>query len=237
MRSIAYLLLANFRLKQKMEKSNVSFPSPKVPSIWREVPLFSSSKVIVTEKGISASGNWIFYSKTGGKFNCSVVHTNTGWVDGLIFGTFTCVYFRRGNKMYFWHHFISFCQLAKSDKTVGRSSLTLRMQIEDRLKSVGENIKPKILYMYKKEKRCFEWERQMWDIGWHASSKYSKYLHLQMYPERWNHLAYSFGEVFQHWNKIFNKTKVFFSEEKFAKVVIQYADIQRGKWCNGGRES
>ena len=34
--------------------------------------LFSTSKVIVTEKGISASGNWIFYSKTGRKFNCSV---------------------------------------------------------------------------------------------------------------------------------------------------------------------
>ena len=38
--------------------------------------LFSTSKVIVTEKGISASGNWIFYSKTGGKFNCSKL----GWV-------------------------------------------------------------------------------------------------------------------------------------------------------------
>ena len=100
MRSIAYLLLANFRLKQKMEKSNVSFPSPKVPSIWREVPLFSSSKVIVTEKGISASGNWIFYSKTGGKFNCSVVHTNTGWVDGLIFGTFTCLFHKKKQNLF-----------------------------------------------------------------------------------------------------------------------------------------
>ena len=41
----------------------------------------------------------------------------------------------------------------------------------------------------------------MWDIGWHAS-KYSEYLHFQMYPERWNHLAYSLAEVFWHWSNI-----------------------------------
>ena len=54
----------------------------------------------------------------------------------------------------------------------------------------------------------------MWDIGWHAS-KYSEYLHFQMYPERWNHLAYSLAELVQHGNNISDKTKA------HSKIVYQ----------------
>ena len=64
-----------------MEQSNVSFRRESQSAI--NLPgtfLFSSSEVIVTEKGISAPGNRIFYSNTGGKFNCSIQYTKTGWM-------------------------------------------------------------------------------------------------------------------------------------------------------------
>ena len=102
---------------------------------WKFPFLHGGSKVIVTEKGISTSGNWIFYSKTGGEFNCSVANLDIWQIH--IFSL------EKRKKCFFLPQF--YFRWKKSDKTLARSILTLLvMQIEDRLKNVAENIKPSL---------------------------------------------------------------------------------------------
>ena len=68
-----------FETKDGAEQCVFSEGVPKCHQFAWNFP-FSSSEVIVTEKGISAPGNRIFYSNTGGKFNCSIQYTKTGWM-------------------------------------------------------------------------------------------------------------------------------------------------------------
>ena len=99
MRPVAYLLPRQFPFETKDGEEPCVFSESQSAINLAGSSLFSSSKVIVTEKGISASGNRIFYSKTGGEFNCSVVHTKT---DGAVWYLANSHFFR----MCFWHPFI-----------------------------------------------------------------------------------------------------------------------------------
>ena len=119
MRPVAYLLPRQFPFETKDGEEPCVFSESQSAINLAGSSLFSSSKVIVTEKGISASGNRIFYSKTGGEFNCSVVHTKT---DGAVWYLANSHFFRM---CFLTPFYISAHQLDKSDKTVARSSLTL----------------------------------------------------------------------------------------------------------------
>ena len=140
-----------------MEQSNVSFRRESQSAI--NLPgtfLFSSSEVIVTEKGISAPGNRIFYSNTGGKFNCSIQYTKTGWMVWYLTNSYIFLQMKEEKNSFFFRKYFtpfSIDQLVKGDKTVlwfDRAAAS--MQIGDRLKNVAENIKS-VHIESKKEKK------------------------------------------------------------------------------------
>ena len=141
-----------------MEQSNVSFRRESQSAI--NLPgtfLFSSSEVIVTEKGISAPGNRIFYSNTGGKFNCSIQYTRTGWM--VLYLTNSYIFLQMKEKIFYPLFYWPTGQGRKNRTLVWQAAAS--MQIGDRLKNVAENIKSVHIESKKEKKTHLSGEKNL----------------------------------------------------------------------------
>ena len=157
-----------------MEQSNVSFRRESQSAI--NLPgtfLFSSSEVIVTEKGISAPGNRIFYSNTGGKFNCSIQYTKTGWMVWYLTNSYIFLQMKEEKNSFFFRKYFtpfSIDQLVKGEKTglwFDRQLLLCKLEIDwktwpriSSLFTLSRRRRKKTHLSERKKPR----ERQMWDL-------------------------------------------------------------------------